>query len=272
MSIFDKSNHKFMRNILILASFTSSVLCIWVFGNADYFPEKLLEAQRYNSFVITSSANSTSESFYFEKDPTTENSISRADFNALIQYTKFESIPSSSLLDKYPNYHSEMASGDYWYFNLFAERTNNSSLAKVIIFIILSFLMIQILRYFYKKFQKYFQKRAVKKGIGFFKDHTPNTLFEDLMADEEILDIETMWRLMKGRETNLKRLISLHDERVVRLKRVWRRRSKRNTLRRSNSLRSGAAAKRQILRFKSLASYDFKVRFRFVLYCLLDPF
>lgn len=263
MSIFDKSNHKFMRNILILASFTSSVLCIWVFGNSDYFPEKLLDSQIYNGFVITPSANSTSEAFYYDKDQSVENSISKADFESLIDYTKFENLQKSAILEKYPDYNPSMSSGEYWYFKLFARRIQNSSLAKVIIFIIFSFVMIQILRYLYKKFQKYFQKRAVKKGIGFYKDHTPDTMFEDLIGDEEILDIETMWRLMKGRETNLKRLISLHDERVVRLKRVWRRRSKRNTLRRSNSLRSGARANKPILRFKSLASYDFKVRFQF---------
>lgn len=257
LSIFDKRNHQFMRNILTLASFTSSVLCIWIFGNQDYFPEKLTQSEIDNSFNITKSPISTDKVFIFEE----ASSISTSEFSSLIELTKYRTKIETSITTKYPQYYLESSSGEYGYFSLFTQRIENSPLAKVITFIILSFLMIQLLRFVYKRISKRSKHKKLKKGIKFYKNGVSEIHFEDLIKDEEILDIESMWRIMRGRETNVERLDKMNQEKVVRLKRVWRRRCRRNTLRRANSLiRRSKSFVNGILRFSTLANYDFKVR------------
>lgn len=269
LSIFDKRNHQFMRNILILASFTSSVLCIWTFGNKDYFPDNLLTSQINNFFDISKSLNTTEKNFYFEQDLSNSNSIHPGDFIDLIHFTKYREKEHNPIKEKYPDYYLESSSGQYWYFSLLMERVGNSTLAKVIIFIILSFFTIQILRSIFKKVKKNLLRKKLKKGIKHYKDQTSEIHFEDLIKDEEILDMESMWRIMRGRETNVKRLDKMNEERIVRLKRVWRRRSRRNTLRRANSILSPTKLMAKgVLRFSTLANYDFKV-LKFFFYFLI---
>lgn len=258
LSIFNKKNHAVMRNILILASFASSILCIWVFGNIDYFPDKLTLDQIDNSFDIIPTSDTNSDYFYFEKNST--NSISPSDFQNLISYTKYNSKLSEDLIKKYPQYEAETSSGQYYYVSLFMDRIQNSSLAKVIIFIILSFFVFEILRYFSNKIKKYVVRNQIKKGIDHFKDNTSENHFEDLIKSDEILDIESMCRIMRGTETNVKRLDAMNEERIKRLKRIWRRRNRRNTLKRNtDSLETSFSINGPVM-FSTLSSYDFKVK------------
>jgi hypothetical protein len=234
----DERLHKLVRKILPLVFFSSSLSCIWLFGNKAHFTPFFGEHDLSNNIHIE--ALTTPSSFTLLNKPN-------------LVYPIFQK-----------GYSSE-----------FKKRFQKSQFSTVLLFFILGWTIFLVLRKILDWLEQKEIEKALKKGINHFKSKSVSFQFEDLVGEKEIVERLNLEKKTDGRGLQNKQLREMRKESKNRLISNWKRKKRKKSMKSLATANSclfidyrrpgsdGDLVYSNSHEFCTLASYDFRVCFLF---------